>query len=761
VSIAFALLGLGLIAAALILLARLLDARSWRDSLIALRLYPPAGLTPDNVTAWLGSLSALTHASRWWLLPYPPVVIEIVATPEGIAHYLLVPKRMRGAVLASCRAHLPGARVEEAPEYLASRTRPLMAAEWRLSSRRRSLGVDRTQMAAAGLLASLQPLGPGELVCVQWTLTGAGTPPPVRDTRTKQRDVPWWLEADAPADADDIRAMRVKQREGPLLHAAGRLGVVAASRSRGYTLFGRTWGVLRQLNAPGAQFIRRLLPESLVAGRLHQLALPLITWPVVLNPREAAGVVGLPMSDTPLPGLALRAARQVPPPHGLSRNGVTLAISNYPGSAQPLRLSRDDRLRHLYAVGPVGVGKSTLLANMAIQDMASGDGLALIDPKGDLANDVLARVPEQRRDDVILIDLADTACPIGLNALRAGKGEHGRELAADFVLSVLRSLWAQYWGPRTDDVLRAALLTLTHTQAADSSAFTLVEVPELLTNLPFRHYVTEQPTVPASLRQFWAWFENISEAERVQVIGPVLNKLRQFTTRTALRLTLGQSKGLDIPALIRRRRILLVRLSRGVIGTETAYLFGSLLVAGIWQATLGRAELEPSQRWPFWVYLDEFHQVARLSLQLADMLAEARGLGVGVVMANQYVNQLSIETRAAVLGTVRSQVVFQVEHDDAKLLEPRFAPTLNAADLTGLAAYEVMLRLCSNNQVLAPMTGTTLPLPEATADVAELVEHSQERYGMARADIELALQARLTTPTTGITPGRRQRGGRS
>lgn len=323
----------------LILTARLLDARSWRRSLVALKLYPPAGLTPEQVTAWLGALSALTHASWWWLLPYPPVVVEIVATKKkGIAHYLLVPEKQRGAVLAACRAHLTGARIEDATEYLASRPRPLLAAEWRLSSRRRSLGVDRTQITAAGLLASLQPLAPDELVCVQWTFTGGGTPPPVRDAGAKHRDVPWWLEADAPADADDIRAMRVKQREGPLLHATGRLGVIAASRSRGYALFGRTWGTLRQLNAPGAQFIRRALPVSLVASRLHRVALPLTVWPVVLNPREAAGVVGLPMSETPLPGLALRTARQVPPPHGVARAGVTLAISNYPGSNQPLRL---------------------------------------------------------------------------------------------------------------------------------------------------------------------------------------------------------------------------------------------------------------------------------------------------------------------------------------------------------------------------------------------------------------------------------------
>lgn len=309
-------------------------------------------------------------------------------------------------------------------------------------------------------------------------------------------------------------------------------------------------------------------------------------------------------------------------------------------------------------------------------------------------------------------------------------------------------------------MLRASLLTLTHTQAPDGSAFTLVEVPELLTNLPFRRFVTDQPTVPASLRQFWAWFENVSDAERVQIIGPVLNKLRQFTTRTALRLSLGQAKGLDLAAVIRQRRILLVTLARGAIGAEAAYLLGSLLLAGLWQATLARAALPQEQRRPFWLYLDEFHQVARLNIQLTDLLAEARGLGVGVVMANQYVSQLSPETRAAVLGTVRSQVVFQVEHDDAKLLEPRFSPTLSAADLSGLAAYEVALRLCSGNKVLSPMTGMMLPVSEASSDANEIRQASRQRWGMNRADIETAITNRLGNADSSARVGRRQRGGR-
>jgi len=584
---AVVVLACGLVVLGVLLVMRAIDARAWRRSLVAYRLNPPAGLKPEMVAAWLGSLSALTHAERMWLLPHPPLVVEIVASPEGIAHYLLLPANLQGTVLASARAHLPGSRLGPVPEYLEHRPAFRVAAEWRLTNQQRALAADRAPTVAASTLASLHPLSRGELVVVQWVLTGAGTPSPVRDAAQQKNQMPWWLESDVPSDADDLRAMRVKQRE-PLLRAAGRLGIVANSNARAYSLFGRTWGTLRQLNAPGVRFVRRFLPVRWVASKLTGIALPLVSWPVVLNAREAVAVVALPLGDIALPGISSGVARHVPAPSGLSTVGSTLAVSNYPGSSRPLRLARDDRLRHVYAVGPTGVGKSTLLANLALQDIAAGDGLALLDPKGDLVTDVLARVPEHRRDDVVVVDLADTARPVGLNVLQPGSSEHDRELAADHVLAVLRSLWAAYWGPRTDDVLRAVLLTLTHTTAADGSAFTLVEVPELLTNAPFRRSVVAQPTVPASLRGFWAWYENVSEAERVQVIGPSLNKLRSFTTRSSLRLSLGQSNGIDLSAALRQRKILLVSLSRGVIGAEAAYLIGSMLVAGLWQAALSR-----------------------------------------------------------------------------------------------------------------------------------------------------------------------------
>jgi type IV secretory pathway TraG/TraD family ATPase VirD4 len=352
----------------------------------------------------------------------------------------------------------------------------------------------------------------------------------------------------------------------------------------------------------------------------------------------------------------------------LTVNG--LAVSTYPDMTErPLALSTSDRLRHTWCIGPTGVGKSTLLAGLIAQDIAAGRGVVVLDPKGgDLIHDVLDRVPDARRDDVLLIDPSETDYPVGLNVLDIARGEHARELAVDHLVHLMASLWHSSWGPRTSDVLRAALLTLAHAKAADGSRFTLVELPELLLDPAFRGFVTAQPAVPETVRGFWASFEAMSDGERAQVIGPSLNKLRSFTTRTALRLMLGQSEGVRLDEAFTKRRIILVSLPKGALGTETTALVGSLVMAGLWQATLARAGVAASRRHPVMVYLDEFQDFLRLPVDLADMLAQARGLGVGLVLAHQYLGQLTDTVRTAVLGTARTQIAFQVEYDDAKTL---------------------------------------------------------------------------------------------
>lgn len=752
----------GLLGIGAVLLVRFLDGRSWARSLLAFKVQFSSQVDVDQISAWLGSVAASSHAPRFSLLTGPPIMVELISDASGITHIVCVPKVMRDAMIAGLRAHIPGCRIEAVPDYFDHRIRPRFAVEARLTSHTRPLAIDRAPQAITALLHSLQPVMPGEQICISWIMTSAGTPKPVpsvsmQRSRTSEG---FWPDGDLQADSESVRAQRLKEGTAPLLHAVVRVGIVASSKARTFSLYGRVWGCLRSLNAPGVRVVRRMLPSFLVVDRFMAKAVPITSWPLLLNAKEAAGLIGFPIKSVVVSGLQTNSARQLPPPLGNAESGSIIARSNFGDNTSWLKLARDDRLRHVYAVGPTGVGKSTWLANMAVQDARFGDGFAVIDPKGDLITDILSRIPEERQRDVILLDPSDLERPIGYNVLQAQGSEHARELSADFVLSVLRSLWAAYWGPRTDDVLRASLLTLTHTRALDGSAFTLAEIPELLTNRPFRRFVTEQPTVPHTLLGFWAWFEKLSDAERAQTIGPVMNKLRSFTTRASLRLTLGQSAGLDLSAILRQRKILLVTLARGVIGNDAAYLLGSLIVSGIWQAVLARAALPQGERSPFWLYLDEAHQITRLPVALSDVMAEARGLGLGLHLATQYVAQLPQEIRAAVLSTVRTLVSFQIEPDDARLLEPRFAPNLTARDLSSLGAYEVALRLCSGNQLLAPTTGTTLPLSEVVADADELRATIRDRLGRPRLDVEAALSDRLQTTGQGeVQIGRRKRGG--
>ncbi|MFI6291952.1 type IV secretory system conjugative DNA transfer family protein [Nonomuraea sp. NPDC050790] len=720
----------GVLLLGLVLGSRWLQARAWRRSLAALAVSFPPGLKPHDVSAWLAVLAA----------GRVPVALEIVATRERITHYLLVPKTQQAAVMAESRAVLPGLRLDEAPDYLTTRRETTAAGELRLTNLSRRLAADRAETAAAALLGALGYVAAGETVRVQWLLVGVRTPQP--------------RAAGDPAK-DLARAEQSKHGE-PLMLAVGRIGVTAPKVRRAWAVLGQVAGTLRLLDAPGVAVVRRSVPSWWVGSRLGRRAWPLTAWPVVVNASEAAGLVGVPMGGVRVPGLVLGQARQLPPPASLPTSGGTVvAVSNYPGmSGRRLVLRPEDRLRHVYALGPTGVGKSTLLANMALGDLTVGYGLVLIDPKGDLVETVLARVPDEHAERVIVLDPSQTSRPLGFNPLAAGRGEQARELAVDRTLHIFRELYRAFWGPRTDDVLRAALLTLASVPAPDGSAFTLCEVPELLSSSVLRQFVVRNSMLPEVLRSYWTSFEAMSEGEQQAHVGPVMNKLRALTMRTVTRLMVGQNTGLDLGEVMRRRQVLLVSLAKGSLGEETATLVGALLVASVWQATLGRVAVAPERRRPFFVYLDEFQDVVRLSDSLSDLLSQARGLGVGAVLANQYLAQLPEGIRTAVLGTVRTQIVFQVEHDDGRLLERRWAPHLATSDLTGLAVHEIAMRPCVDGAVLSPVTGTTLPLGEPVRDAATLAAASHERYGVARETVEAGLQARL------VVPGQRQPLGR-
>jgi hypothetical protein len=312
------------------------------------------------------------------------------------------------------------------------------------------------------------------------------------------------------------------------------------------------------------------------------------------------------------------------------------------------------------------------------------------------------------------------------------------ELVSDQIVGIFHQLYASSWGPRTADILRSALLTL-----ASEPGMTLTEVPLLLTDPSFRRRLVGRIDDPVALGPFWAWFEGLSEGERSAAIGPVMNKLRAFLLSRRLRNVLGQaSPRLELDRALAERRILLVPLSKGLLGDEAAALIGSLVLTRLWQAVQRRAGMAASERPVTFAYIDEFQDYLRLPLDMADALAQARGLGLGLTLAHQHLGQLTSSVRDAVLANARSRLIFQLSASDAHTLARELAPYLTATDLAGLGSFEVVASLQAGSHVAPPATGVTFAPPPVTgqADIAR--EASRRHYGIDRKQIEAAIRRR-------------------
>ena len=385
-------------------------------------------------------------------------------------------------------------------------------------------------------------------------------------------------------------------------------------------------------------------------------------------------------------------------------------------------------------IGPTGTGKSTLLANLICQDIAAGRGVVVIEPKGDLVNEVLARIPAERADDVVVLDPTETDHPLGLNPLLS----RGRrpELIADQVLAVFHGLWSSNWGPRLQDILHSSLLTL-----AGRGDASLCVLPALLTNPAVRRRLLGGVDDPVALEPFWAWFESISDAERNQAIAPVLNKLRPFLLRKSVRAIVGQVQPrFRIDEVFTKRKVVLVSLAKGLIGPEAAALLGSLFVAELWQAVLGRGAIAPERRHVVSVYADEFQDYVHLPTDMADALAQARGLGVGLTLAHQHLAQLPANLRASVLANARSRVCFQLAADDAQTMTKFAGDDLEPSDFQRLPRFEAYAQLVVGGEVADFASMRTLPLPAPTSDPAAIRRLSRERYGRPIDEVEAEIR---------------------
>ncbi|MDE5823129.1 MAG: type IV secretion system DNA-binding domain-containing protein, partial [Lachnospiraceae bacterium] len=394
-----------------------------------------------------------------------------------------------------------------------------------------------------------------------------------------------------------------------------------------------------------------------------------------------------------------------------------------------LSISPRDGLEHVHLIGPTGSGKSTAMQHLILADIKAGRSVLVIDPKADLVNDILARIPENRIADVVVLDPSDS-CPVGFNPL-AFKDYGDPALIADAILGVLKEIWSDSWGVRIQDVLSAALLTLTDVDGAS-----LLWLPPLLTDNVFRQRITSQVKDKVALRPFWQQFDALKDAERHQWIEPVLNKLRQLLFRKGLRSVLGQTRPkFSLTDLFHQRRIVLVPLNKGLVGGESARLLGSLIVGLTWTLSLSRANVPPERRHIVGVYIDELQDYLSLPTDLSDALAQARGLGMALTLAHQYRDQLPTEIRAGIDVNTRNKIVFGLNAKDAKDFAA-MAPELTPEDFMGLPRYQIYTSFQSGGRNTGWVMGRTLPPPPAIRDAADLKAQSQSAYGIPAEQVE-------------------------
>ncbi len=717
----------GLSLPASILTVRWLDARRLARTVFTYRLRFPRQLRPSDVEHFLRGITGVAAGPRDFL-GQPHVVFELTATSAGITHHLIAAERLVAAVAVQLRAQMGDVRLERDRAH--QPLDPQAVVELRTAGAAGQLRTQEPAATSAAVLAALQPLRDDEELRLQWVLR------------------PSFAE-DRLGEINDGR--RASAPPARVFLAAVRIGVRAASPQRRQHLIRRTTSVFRAVGNAGRRTTVRPAIGPLAARRFRQRALPIVEWPLHLTVEELTGLLGFPLGGPVLAGLQLGGTRQLAPPAEVASTGRVLAQASYPGASRPIALGVDDALHHVHLLGPTGSGKSHTLANLALQDIAAGHGVIVLDPKADLVDTLLDRLPSDRVRQVVVLDPSDEDRPVGLRLLPE-PGDYA-ELGVEHIVGIFRELFADFWGPRTDDILRAALLTLT-----TEPDLTLCEVPLLLTDETFRRRLVARLDDPVALGPFWSTFESWSTAERLAAIGPVMNKLRAVLMRRRVRNIVGQSEpALDFNDVLAERKVVLVSLAKGLLGDDASRLLGSLVVARIWQATLARAALPASARPPVFLYIDEVQDYLRLGDSVGDLLAQARGLGLGLVAAHQHLAQLPSSLRTAVLSNARTKVVWQPSADDARQMAREFQPHLTAEDLRGLDRYEVALRVCVAGRVSDPTIGRTLPLPEPTQRAKSARAWSRQHFGRDRAEVEAAIRQRgqFTPPPGSI--GRRRR----
>ncbi|MBI2268277.1 MAG: DUF87 domain-containing protein [Candidatus Blackburnbacteria bacterium] len=513
------------------------------------------------------------------------------------------------------------------------------------------------------------------------------------------------------ASADEKRSRQL------VSSLAGSFGALTLGESNSFSLsqphFYQQKSYLGSIIARTARYVpsSQFLTVDELATIFH---LPSLGLSGIKNVSWGGSLLGEPPDDLPI---AIGATDE-------ERSKINfLARTEFKNQLIAFGIKKIDRRRHVYIIGKTGTGKSTLIANMAINDMRNGEGVAVVDPHGDLSEILLDYIPSYRINDVAYLDAASSAKrPFRMNLFEVKNPEHG-ELVASGVVSIFQKLYGYSWGPRLEYILRNAILTLV---ARPNS--TLVDVPRILTDPGFRRSVVENITDPV-LKNFWSVeFEQMGDRLQAEAISPILNKVGQFVSSPTIREIIGYpTSTIDLEDVMNNGKIIILNLSQGRLGEDNAALLGALLITKIQLAAMNRASIREEERRDFYLYVDEFQNFATSSF--IKILSEARKYRLNLTVANQYAGQVAEDVQKAIFGNVGTLISFLVGAEDAQILTREFGSTYKEEDLVGLDNFQTILKLAIDGKTSRPFFGYTLPLPRSKNQNREkVVRVSQERY---------------------------------
>ncbi|MDB5168890.1 MAG: hypothetical protein JWO41_246 [Candidatus Saccharibacteria bacterium] len=458
---------------------------------------------------------------------------------------------------------------------------------------------------------------------------------------------------------------------------------------------------------------------------------------LLLNIEEVATLYHLPHTNVETPYILWALSQTAEPPANLPivtdayRGDISpVAATNFRGHNTMFGLPRVDRGRHLYIIGQTGVGKSGMLELLTISDIFSPYGFAVIDPHGDYALNVMSRIPAERAGDVIYFNPADTDFPIAFNPMEVTDPKLKTHTVSELI-GVLKRMF-ESWGPRLEYILRYTLLAL-----LDYPDATMLDITRMLTDKKFRQDVLKYVEDPV-VRNFWTIeFASWNDKFAAEAVAPVLNKVGAFTANPLVRNIIGQPKSsFNIRHIMDERKILIVNLSRGLVGEDNAALLGALLVTKIQLAAMSRADIPASERSPFYLYVDEFQNFATDSF--ATILSEARKYGLNLTVANQYIAQMSIEVKDAVFGNVGSILAFRMGADDARSMQRYFEPRFLEYDLVHMHNRHFVVSLTIEGEKVPAFSGVSLNLPPQAevGNVEEIIKRSRAQYSVSRDFVE-------------------------